>query len=515
MPKKTKFFKNKKVIIAGIVLVLIIGSYFIFGSGKDAARELVTVMRGDVVEEVSVTGKVVPAKSIDLAFEKNGRITRLPATVGKKVAQGETLAQLENGDLWAQITQAEATLKTQEVKLDELKRGSRPEEIAIKQTELKRAEQDLLNYYRSVRDVLNDAYAKADDAVRAKTDDIFSDDDTPNPKLAFTSSNTQGAIDVASMRYRAGTDLTAWRAELRAINDGSSEEEIMKAIRSGEQYLSFIRDFLARTLDVVDGATGVEATTVSTYKSSIYTGRTNVNTSYTSLSSQEQTIASQKITVERIKNELALTLAGASSEQIASQEAQVEQARGNLMYYRTQYEKTLLRAPFSGTITKVSAEVGDITSGTPVVSLIGSGNFEIEANIAESDIAKVKVGNTARVTLDAYGKGVLFEATIMQIDLSETVLEGVATYKTKFQFKDKDDRILPGLTADVDVMSGKKENVLFVPTRNIVIDGGKYFVMKIEGENTTKTEITTGLRGSDGRTEVLSGVNEGDSIGIE
>jgi multidrug efflux pump subunit AcrA (membrane-fusion protein) len=149
------------------------------------------------------------------------------------------------------------------------------------------------------------------------------------------------------------------------------------------------------------------------------------------------------------------------------------------------------------------------------VSLIGGGNFEIEANIAESDIAKVKVGNTAKVTLDAYGKGVLFEATITQIDLSETVLEGVATYKTKFQFKDKDERILPGLTADVDVMSGKKENVLYVPTRNIVIDGRKYFVMKIKGENTTKTEITTGLRGSDGRTEVLSGVNEGDVIGIE
>lgn len=515
MLKKIKLLKYKKALVFFVVLCVIAGGYFIFGGGNDVPQKAVTVSRGDVVEEVSVTGKVVPAKSINLAFEKSGRITRIFAQVGNNVVRGEILAQLENGDLSAQIAQAEATLKTQQAKLDELKRGSRPEEIAIKETELKRAEQDLDNYYRSIVDILNDAYAKADDAVRAKTDDIFSDDDTANPKLTFTSSNTQGEIDVLSMRYRVGNDLAKWREELRVISGSSPREILTGAIRAGEAHLSLVRDFLARTLDVVDGAVGVSATTVSTYKSNIYTARTNVNASYTSLSSQEQTIASQKITVERIKNELSLTLAGASEEQLESQEAQVEQANGNLMYYRTQYEKTLLRAPFSGTVTKVSAEVGDIVSGTPIVALIGSGNFEIEANIAESDIAKVKVGNEARVTLDAYGRGTLFEAMITQIDLSETVIEGVATYKTKLQFKDKDERILPGLTADVDIMSGKKENVIYIPTRNIIIDGGKYFVNKLEGETVNRTEITVGLRGSDGRTEVISGVREGDSIASE
>lgn len=514
--KKKKIINKRNIIISAVIVVLaVLGCVFLRGD-KNGETNTIMVERGDVVEEVSVTGKVVPSRSIDLAFEKSGRISRFYAKVGKNVARGEVLVQLENGDLLAQITQAEATSKAQQAKLDEIKRGSRPEEIAIKETELKRAEQDLKNYYRSIRDALNDAYAKADDAVRSKVDDMFSDDDTPNPKLTFTTSNTQAGIDIVAMRYQSGNNLLAWRDELKLLNDDSSQEALLSAIRSGENYLSLIRSFLGRMLDTVDGATGISATTISTYKSSIYSGRTNVNTSYTTLSSQEQIIASQKIIIERTKNELALMRAGATKEQISAQEAQVEQAKGNEMYYRTQYEKTILRAPFSGTVTKTNKDVGDIVSlNESIVSVVGSGKFEIEANVTESDIAKINKGDSARVTLDAYGRGVLFTAKITQIDLSETTLEGVATYKTKLQFDENDERILPGLTADVDILTGKKEGVLYVPTRNIIIDSGKYFVKKITGEDSEKIEITIGLKGSDGRTEVLSGVVEGDLISKE
>ncbi len=513
--KRKKILGKRNVIIAGAICV-VVAAFFYFGGNGDEKSAGIVVQRGNVVEEVSVTGKVVPSKNIDLAFEAGGRLSRVSATVGKKVVQGEILAQLENGDLLAQIAQAEATVKAQEARLQELKRGSRPEEVAVKETELKRARQDLENYYRAARDILNDSYAKSDDAVRAKLDEMFSDDDTPNPKLTFTTSNTQAGIDVVSMRYRAGSDLAAWREELRLIDESSSQVALSSALDSGKRHLSSIRDFLTRMLDAVDGATGITATTASTYKTSIYTARTNVNASFSTLSSQEQLIASQKITIERTENELALMRAGATSEQIAAQEAQIDQANANLLYYRTQYGKTLLRAPFSGTVTKTDKNAGDIVSmNVPIVSLIGSGNFEIEANIAESDIATVKVGNLGKATLDAYGKGVVFGVRVTQIDLSETVIEGIATYKTKLQFDEADERILPGLTADVDILTGEKKDVLFVPTRNIIIDDGTYFVKKINGEETEKIRVEIGLKGSDGRTEIVSGLSEGDVISEE
>ena len=513
-----KKLSKKNGIIIGVCVLAVMGVvFFIFRGRGGRTDNFVTVQRGDVVEEVSITGKVVPSKNLDLAFEKGGRVKGIYVSVGKKVSRGTILAELENSDLYADTAQKEATLKSEQARLDELKRGTRPEEIAVKQAALGKAEQDLRNYFRGALDILNDSYAKADDAVRTKTADIFTDDDTANPKLSFTVSDAQAGIDVQAMRIGAGIDKVSWRNELQTLDDYSPEDAVWSAIISGEKHLSLVRDFLTRTLDALGSAQGETASVVNTHKANVYTARTNVNASYTSLSSQKQSIDSGKKTVSGIQNELNLALAGTAKEQIDAQEAKVEQTEAGLMYSNAQYIKTVLRAPFSGMVTKVDGEVGDIAeANSPIVSVIGSGNFEIEANVAESDIARVKIGNAARVTLDAYGKGVVFSASVTQINLSETVIEGVATYKAKLTFAEGDERILSGLTADVDIMSGKKENTLFLPTRNIIIDGGKYFVNRIAGDGSrVKAEVMIGLKGSDGRTEILSGILEGDKIAVE
>ncbi len=511
---KLKIKNKKKTLIIGVVLVaVVIIIISLVSGGKEKQSEVVAVELGDVVEEVSVTGKVVPTRSIDLAFEKSGRISRIYPVVGEKVDRGAILVRLEGADLWAEVEKAAATLKSAEANLMELKNGARPEEVSVKQAELDKAKQDLNNYFRATKDLLNDAYAKADDAVRTKTDDLFSDDDTSNPKFTFTVLNMQAKIDVESMRYYAGHYLDEWRVELQQLDDNATIDEFTTAILSGKQKLSYIRDYLTRTLDALDVAEGITATTISGYKANVYTARTNVNSSYASISSQEQAISSQKITVQKIESELALIRAGSTAEQMADEEAKVEQMQASLAYYRAQYGKTILTAPFSGVVTKIIEEEGNIISAnSPVLSIIGAGNFDIEAYITESDIAKVKVGDTAKVTLDAYGRGVVFDAVVSGIDLSETVLEGVATYKTKIRFTEDDARIISGLTADVDILTNKRLGVLSVPTRNIETEDGKYFVWKAINGDSERVEITVGLKGSDGKTEITGGLSEKDSI---
>lgn len=516
--EKSRFSKKKKI-IAGIVVVLavVVGLYFYFRDSKNTAENSFIVTKGEVISEVSVTGKVVPAKSIDLAFEKIGRISKVNVKVGSQVSEGFVLMQLENSDLVAQITQAEASVKIQDAKLNELKKGTRDEEIKVKEAELKKSQQDLSNYYKSIKDLLDDAYAKADDAVRTKTDDLFLNDDTMTPQLSFSVSKSQSEVDVVALRIRMTNELNTWRSELQGLSTDLPPEELTRKLTLGQNHLSVIREYLAKALDATDAAVAVSASTISSYKTNIYTGRTNVNTVSSNLNSQEQTIESQKITVQKIKDELALKLAGSTPEQITTQEAQLDEAKASVHYYKSQFSKTLLQSPFAGAVTKKNAEIGDIVSiSAPVVSLIGSGKFEIEVNVAESDISKVKAGSKARVTLDAYGKGIIFDAEVVQIDLSETIIEGVATYKTKFRFLNDDERILSGLTADIDILSDRKDSVLYVPTRNITTKNGKQFVLKFsENDLIAEVEVTTGLRGSDGRTEIISGLNVGDRIVTE
>ena len=122
-------------------------------------------------------------------------------------------------------------------------------------------------------------------------------------------------------------------------------------------------------------------------KGSITTARSNINTAIVNLTAAEEKFRAAESSLLLAQNELTLKQA----------EAKVETARA-------QFEKMILRSPISGVITRKDATVGEIISGTgSVLSVITDQNLELDVNIPETDIAKVKIGDKATVTLDAYG----------------------------------------------------------------------------------------------------------------
>jgi RND family efflux transporter MFP subunit len=183
------------------------------------------------------------------------------------------------------------------------------------------------------------------------------------------------------------------------------------------------------------------------------------------------------------------------------------------MNLEVQISKTVLRSPISGVVTKQDAKVGEIApAGVILVSVISNARYEIEANIPEADIAKIKIGDRAEVTLDAYGSDVIFPATVSKIDPAETIIDGVATYKTTLQFDTNDDRVKPGMTANTDISGQKRIGVLFIPGRAISTKDGVKTVNLVEEAVTREVIVTTGLRGSNGDVEILSGLKEGDRV---
>ena len=508
--KSMSFIRRRKwwIIVALIILAVVI--FQISRNGENGIEKL-TVMRGEVVSEVSETGQVKPARSIDLAFEGAGRINRIYVEVGERVQKGSWLVSQENAGLQAQLAQAQATLKQQQAKFDELKKGTRPEDLAAKRAELEKAKEDLAAYYQGTVNTVSDAFAKADDAVRSKADSIFINGDSITPQLIFSVSDSQAEVNAVSFRLKVREELTLWRDKIDTAQASPAPDTLEGLLYASENHLGTIRNFLTHALDAANKAAGVTTATLDTYKTNIYTARTNVNTAATSVTTQRQNIATQKLSVAKTQSEYNAKVAGSTPEQITAQEALVEQAEGQVNYHLSQIAKTILRAPFPGIITKINNNEGEIiTANTQMVSLVGEGKYEIEIYIAESDIAKVKVGNTAKVTLDAYGSNVFFDAAVTKIDLSETLLESVATYKAVLQFTEEDERILPGLTANVDILSERKESVLYVPTRNVIMRDGRQYVKIVNSEKiVSEIEIKAGIRGSDGRTEIISGLEEG------
>ncbi len=509
------FIKKPKIFIPLIILAIIAGGFIYFNRSKTPDYEFAVVSKGTIVQEVSVTGKVEPAESVDLAFEKSGRVSYIYVGVGDKISAGRSLARLDNSELIAQLNEAKANVEIQKAELDELKRGTRTEEITVKESELKKAQKDLDNYYAGAIDVLNDAYAKADDAVRTKTDELFTNDDSDNPQLTFSVTESQIEINVKNFRALSTFKLNKWHDELRNINI-NSQEEIEQALKNAKDYLNTFREFLLVALNATDKSAGVAASTISAYKTNIGTGRTNVNTAFTNVSSQEQNIFVQKITVEKIQNELNLKLAGAVSEQIVAQEAQVKSVEAKAQNIQAQLEKTVIYSPINGVIAKQDAKIGEIVSAnTPIISIISEADFEIKANVPEADIAKIKLSDKAKITLDAYGDDVVFEAKAVEIDPAETLIEGVATYKVVLHFINGDNRIKSGMTANIEITTAKKENIIVVPQRAVTIKDNRKTVKILQNDkenNWIETEVETGLRGSDGNVEIIKGINEGDKV---
>jgi len=156
---------TKKYIISVVVLAVMVGGIFFFTKTKKSNYEFAIVQRTDLTQEVSVTGKVEPADKVDLAFNSEGRVSNIYVNVGDEVYRGQMLARLNSAQYSAQYLQSQASLEAEKAKLEELEKGTRPEEIDIQETKVKNAEELLADAKNNLKNYIKDAYTKSDDAI--------------------------------------------------------------------------------------------------------------------------------------------------------------------------------------------------------------------------------------------------------------------------------------------------------------------------------------------------------------
>lgn len=515
MKNLIKKFTKKQWVIAGVVLaVALIAVYFIFIKNDNDTLQHVTAQKQTLRQEVSVTGKVEPVESVELAFDVSGRVIWKNVEVGSKVSAGQSIAAVFNDDTRSKLAEAEATLKSQEAKLEELKRGTRVEEILIYETKVLNAEDSLADARNNLRDKIIEVELKSDDAVRNRADQFFSNPRTSDPKISGITVNDSGLrLDLEGSRITMEDILVSWDNSVKNISADNVKEKLSEAKSNSSQIGLFIEK-MSIAINSLTPTASLSQTTIDAYKADIYTARTNMSAAISAVTTAEEKLKTAESALLLAKNELALKQSGSSSEQITSQEAVVEQARASVLGYKAQLAKTYITSPIKGIVTKIDAKVGQIvTAGSPVISIISEKSFQIETNIPEADIAKIKIGNQAKVTLDAYGDSIIFEASAIKIDPAETVVEGVSTYKVTLEFSKDYPEVRSGMTANIDILTAQKEGVVAVPSRVIIEKNGNKFVEILnEDESTTERTVKTGLKGTDGNVEIIEGISEGDKI---
>lgn len=501
---------KKNYLIYGILIIAVVGilGFTVVKNGSNAEETLI-VKKENFLQQVSISGKVISSESVDLAFSQTGRVSNVYVDVGDEVAKGTILASIENGDVRAEILQKKATLLATEAVLNELKRGLRPEKITISKAKVHSAEINLAKEQRSLREKISDVYIKSDDAVRTQADQFISNPNSLNPRLVF---NTDGQIeqDILSLRVKLEGVLTSWNLEISTQND------INKLAGTSLTYSSIVKTFLEKVtlaFSTLDSSSTLSQATINGWKSDISNARTTLSTATSNLVSVIGNVDSAKAALSLSQKELLLDEAGVTKEDIEEQEAKVKAAEADVVSIQAKYQKTLVTAPFTGIVSKMDAKVGgSASSNTSLVSMISIGALQVESFVPEINSPLIKVGDSATVTLDAYGKDVVFNTIIISIDPAETIRDGVSTYKTKLQFNEYDSRVKPGMTANIVVTTEEKKDVIAIPQGIVFSEGNKKFVYIKDKDRFVRRAVIVGSVSSLGEVEILSGLNEGDIV---
>ena len=307
------------------------------------------------------------------------------------------------------------------------------------------------------------------------------------------------------------------RASLDAFkaNVNTNKDLINAAISSNQtNYFAYNNSILSYDTSVSSAQDAVKQAEVALNDAilqatnALSSAKTNGNQQLSS--AQSQVDAAYK-NYEVVRLQLTKLKSSASSDDLKLAQAQVDQATASLNLIQKQIENNIIKAPIDGRITEVNSEVGEqVVSATPVINLLADNNFEIEVYISESDISKIKVGNKANITFDAFDDDYKINGQVYFIDPAATSISDVIYYKIKINFSEdeisKNNFIIKsGMTANVDIIADYKENVFAVSSRAILVrDNGEQYIRVLNDETVSEITVTTGINGDQSKVEIFS-----------
>lgn len=491
-------------------LIIIVGGFVFFRGGGSSNNQTLTVKLGDFTKQVFVSGTVKATQNVDMGFSQGGRISGVYVRVGDVVSQGKVLAEIENGDLRGAILQKQASLENEKATLLSLEQGTRPEELAVTESQVAKDEASLIQANQELINTIRDAYDVADDAVRNQVDQFISNSRSATPQVNFIVSDSSLKNKIESSRVVIEKTLSDWQNDLFAL---TLESDLDKAQMNARTALFTVTSILTDANSALNQGIG-DQTTINGWIVDVSAARTSINSAVSSLTTAVTAQKNAKAALDISKKNLALDLSGSTDATISAQIAKVKAAEADVVSARAQLTKTLIIAPFSGVVTKVESKVGATASASSVqISLISDKGFEIESFVPEVDIAGVKIDDQATATLDAYGDKVVFDAHVVSIEPAETVRDGVSTYKTILAFNSEDQRIRSGMTANVIITTEKKTNTISIP-QGVVLnhdDGSRYVFVRVNGEDVER-KVEVGTVSSLGNIEILSGLEVGEEV---
>ena len=426
-----------------------------------------TVTRGSLQATVSAAGTIAARAQVTVQFQNAGQIKTVNVKAGDKVKAGQVLASLDTTDLEAAVASAQAGVDSAQAKLAAAKKSPLPSEIKAAEASLASAQAALraaVNKTAHLRDQLTIEQSTVDNAAQRLNDA----QGTYSNLFEYNLPTTRGR---AAFVPPAGQ---AWSSQKAALDNAQIDYQVAVA------------NYNLAAANVND--------------SSVQSAAAQVKQAQANLDSLKNTPAPEDVQVA----ELAVKNA-----QIA-----LDQAKSNL-------NKAQLIAPFDGVVADLNIQVGQQSSASaqPII-LVDLSGLEAQVNISETDLPRIKLGETVQVTFDAL-TGQTYSAKVVEVALVGTTTQGVVNYPATIALdqpstaaaQSASKQIRPGMTANVAIVVEQRDNILLVPNRAVKVSGKQKIVNVLLDGKPTPVNVTLGMSG-DTQSEVVSGLNEGDVVQV-
>jgi len=502
---KTFIVSHKKLSILILVILVALSSYLIFRNKNNVETKYVTavVEKGTIISSVTGTGQIETSNSIDLKAKVSSDIIYIGVKAGDVVKKGKLLVSLDSKTAQKSVRDAEISLETTKLSLEKSNIENSEENLNA----------DLAKSYEDGFNNVSDTFLDLPTIITG-LDDLLGENNLSDNTARLSGRIAQDYRDNAEeLYYKARKAFYTNRSSYRILTRDSSKEEIediidetyetTKLVSDAVKSIRNFVDYLADDTDQVSSYTSFQDT-LSEYTSTTNNNLSNLLSSQTEIKDNKDAFTSNDLDSQ--SNLLSLL----------SKENSLQDAKDTLADY-------YVYAPFDGTISSITAKVGDTASGTLATIITKQKIATISLN--EVDIAKIKLGQKTTLTFDAIDT-LIITGEVSEIDSIGTVSQGVVSYNVKISFDVSDDMVKPGMSVSASIITNIAQDILIVPNSAVKNQNGISYVQTFDAPFAS---LSTGLKGSlsetlpkqtkvivglidDTNTEITSGLKEGDIV---
>lgn len=540
--------------------------------------QLISATQGTLEATVDATGDVEPVTQAQLNFEVHGTVTEVLVKAGDQVTPDQPLARIDTTDLQLGLEKAQADLLQQQADYQALLEGATPQEIAEAQARIARAQSQYQQTASSVTEA-DIAAARADlERAQARLERLSSGPEPKDRVEAETavqraeSTLAEARSQLAAAKERARLDMETaanevrnrqeeysqiyWdnreqeqalsrlnrelpqadkdkeAAALRAIQDAETtleqrriayEEARTAEITTLQQNEASLRDVQAKLDDVLSG----------TRSEDLADARADVQRAQAKMAEltgarRSSNLAAEQASVTESQIQLEKLLADPQASEFARAEAAIARAEIVVKEAQRDLQRATLTAPFAATVTRVNLRVGersDTPSGSSsntAITIADVQQLQVKVPIDELDIAQVDIEQQVRVILDALPES---DVTGTVTDIAPTADksdQGTTTYEVTVALDAGDAPVRAGMTAVVEIVTLRKEDVVIVPRRAVQSEAGQSFVLLPSDDPppqpdlpaSERREVQLGLSDRE-FVEIVSGLEPGDEVLVQ